>query len=169
MLPLLSPGWIISCHVLITSSEGFGFPQWLSGKESACNAGARDAGSISGLGRSLGEGMAAHSSILAWEIPWREEPGGLQSLGSQRVRNDWACTHAPEGFSWTRPELPTVKTRLLSVLFCWFLSHLFHSPWIASNTEVPPWKLQSLLSRALENLDRMIGEWDDLSEAGSVN
>ena len=32
--------------------------------------------------------MATHSSILAWRIPWTEEPGGLQSLGSQRVRHD---------------------------------------------------------------------------------
>ena len=32
--------------------------------------------------------MATHSSILAWEIPWIEEPGGLQSMGSQRVRLD---------------------------------------------------------------------------------
>ena len=32
--------------------------------------------------------MAAHSSILAWRIPWTEEPGGLQSMGSQRVRHD---------------------------------------------------------------------------------
>ena len=32
--------------------------------------------------------MATHSSILAWEIPWTEEPGGLQSMGSQRVRRD---------------------------------------------------------------------------------
>ena len=32
--------------------------------------------------------MAVHSSILAWEIPWTEEPGGLQSVGSQRVRHD---------------------------------------------------------------------------------
>ena len=32
--------------------------------------------------------MAAHSSILAWRIPWTEEPGGLQSMGSQRVRRD---------------------------------------------------------------------------------
>ena len=45
----------------------------------------RDAGSTPGLGRSLEEGMATHSSILAWRIPWTEEPGGLQSLGSQRV------------------------------------------------------------------------------------
>ena len=32
--------------------------------------------------------MATHSSILAWEIPWTEEPGGLQSMGSQRVKHD---------------------------------------------------------------------------------
>ena len=34
--------------------------------------------------------MATHSSILAWRIPWTEEPGGLQSMGSQRVGRDWA-------------------------------------------------------------------------------
>ena len=34
--------------------------------------------------------MAAHSSVLTWRIPWTEEPGGLQSIGSQRVRHDWA-------------------------------------------------------------------------------
>ena len=36
----------------------------------------------------LEEGMATHSSILAWKIPWVEEPGGLQSMGSQRVGRD---------------------------------------------------------------------------------
>ena len=36
----------------------------------------------------LEEGMATHSSILAWRIPWTEEPGGLQSMGPQRVRYD---------------------------------------------------------------------------------
>ena len=36
----------------------------------------------------LENGMATHSSILAWEIAWTEEPGGLQSTGSQRVRQD---------------------------------------------------------------------------------
>ena len=36
--------------------------------------------------------MATHSSTLAWRIPWREEPGGLQSMGSQRVRHDWATS-----------------------------------------------------------------------------
>ena len=38
----------------------------------------------------LEEGMATHSSILAWRIPWIEEPGRLQSMGLQRVRQDWA-------------------------------------------------------------------------------
>ena len=42
----------------------------------------------------LKKGMATHSSILAWRIPRTEEPGGLQSLGSQRVRHDWVTlTH----------------------------------------------------------------------------
>ena len=44
---------------------------------------------IPGSGRSLlEEGMATHSSILAWRIPWIEEPSGLQSMGLQRVRHD---------------------------------------------------------------------------------
>ena len=38
----------------------------------------------------LEKGMATHSSILAWGIPWTEEPSGLQSVGSQRIRHDWA-------------------------------------------------------------------------------
>ena len=62
----------------------------LSGKESTCNAG--DVGSTPGSGRSPGEGNATHSSILAWRILWTEEPGGLQSMGSQRVGHDWAHT-----------------------------------------------------------------------------
>ena len=37
--------------------------------------------------------MATYSSILAWKIPWTEEPGSLQSMGSQRVRHDWAIEH----------------------------------------------------------------------------
>ena len=43
----------------------------------------------------LEEGMATHSNILAWRIPWTEEPGGLWSIGSQRIGHDWsdlACT-----------------------------------------------------------------------------
>ena len=50
---------------------------------------------IPGSGRSLEEGIAIHPSILAWRIPWTQELGGLESMGSQRVRHDWATnTHA---------------------------------------------------------------------------
>ena len=41
----------------------------------------------------LGKEMATHSSVLAWRIPWTEEPGGLQSIGSQRVEHDRATEH----------------------------------------------------------------------------
>ena len=52
------------------------------------NAGdTRDTSSIPGSGRSLEKEIATHSSILAWEIPWTEEPGGLQSAGLQRARH----------------------------------------------------------------------------------
>ena len=48
--------------------------------ESACNAGDPE--------DPLEKGMATHSSILAWRIPWTEDPGGLQSMGLQRVGHD---------------------------------------------------------------------------------
>ena len=63
----------------------------LDSKESACNAG--DPGSMPVSGRSLEKGMATKSSILAWGIPWTEGPGGLQSMGSQRVRHDLVTKH----------------------------------------------------------------------------
>ena len=47
-----------------------------------------DAGSIPDSGSSLEEGMATHSSILAWRISWKEEPGGLQFMGSKRIGHD---------------------------------------------------------------------------------
>ena len=56
-------------------------------KESAWKA--RDPGSTMGWEDFLEKGMAIHSSILAWRIPWTEEPGGLQSMGLQRVWHDW--------------------------------------------------------------------------------
>ena len=63
------------------------------GKESAYNAG--NPGLIPGLGRSAGEGRATHSSILGWRIPWTQEPGRLQSMGSKWVGHDWATnTHS---------------------------------------------------------------------------
>ena len=58
-------------------------------KNPPANAGdSRDMGSIAGLEDLLEEGMATHSSIFAWRIPWTEESGRLQSVGSQRVGHD---------------------------------------------------------------------------------
>ena len=66
-----------------------GFPGSSVVKNPPVNAGdVRDMGSISGSGRSLEKEMATHSSILAWEIPWTEEPGRLQSIGLQRIGHD---------------------------------------------------------------------------------
>ena len=60
-----------------------GFPGGLDGKESACNAG--DLGSIPGLEDPLEKGMAIHSSILAWRIPWTEEPEGCRPWGRKQL------------------------------------------------------------------------------------
>ena len=43
--------------------------------------------------------MATHSSILAWKIPWMEEPGRLQSIGSQRIRHDWVTSMKMDSIS----------------------------------------------------------------------
>ena len=70
------------------------FPSGSDSKESACNA-----GQSLGWEDLLEKGMAIHSSVLAWRIPWTEEPGGLHSMGLQRVRHDWG-THT---FTFTSP------------------------------------------------------------------
>ena len=64
------------------------------------SASAGDAGSIHGLGRSLEKEMAIHSSILAWEIPWADEPDWLQSMGLQRVGHD-LVTKQQQQYTWT--------------------------------------------------------------------
>ena len=62
--------------------------------------------------------MAIHSSILAWRIPWTEEPGGLQSVGSQRVGHDWASN--------------TTLLLLLVVVQSLSCVQLFMTPWTAA-------------------------------------
>ena len=69
---------------------------------------------------SLEKGMATHSSILAWRIPWTEEPGGLQSMGVQRVEHDWSdltCMH------------PFLQFNSVQSLSC---VRLFATPWTAA-------------------------------------
>ena len=76
-------------NILIYKYFGFqhcrGLPWWLSGKESACKA--VDAGLIPGSGRSPGGGHGSPCQHSCLEIPWTEEPGGEQSIGSHRVRH----------------------------------------------------------------------------------
>ena len=62
-----------------------GFPGGAIGKEPACQCKKEMRVQSLGWKDTLEEGMATHSSILAWRIPWTEEPDGLQSIGLQRV------------------------------------------------------------------------------------
>ena len=92
-------------HLCLIWNINKNLPQWLSGEESSFSAGdAGDRGSldlthvaqetwVQSLGQEdpLEEEMATHSNILAWRIPWTEEPGGLQSTGLQL--SHWAHTH----------------------------------------------------------------------------
>ena len=78
-----------------------GFPGDLDSKEAACNV--RDPGLIPGLEDPLEKGMVTHSSILAWRIPWTEETGGLQSMGSQE-------SDTTEDFHYGSPRHPAVSS-----------------------------------------------------------
>ena len=119
MLLLGTLGWVLGWGMSVANTEAeskvtpfcfltgitYILPRWYSGKESTCQGRRRKRlNSIPGSERSLGEAMATHSSILAWSIPWTEEPGGLQSTGWQRVGHDWAhSTH--NSHSYTKPRV----------------------------------------------------------------
>ena len=86
-----------------------------------------------GRGHPLEKGMATHSSILAWRIPWTEEPGGLQSMGLQRVGRDWVTntfTFQPELLlTWTHsfpmtPVLMALNTSAIIINIIIFSSML---------------------------------------------
>ena len=77
-------GWSTDCNLCSPFYLGYKTHGGLPGGSVVENP--PDAGSIPGLGRSLEEKMATHSSNLSWEIPWTEEPGGLQSKGLQNSR-----------------------------------------------------------------------------------
>ena len=76
-----------------------GFPGGSDDKESACAIWETQVGSL-GQEYPLEKGMATHSSILDWEIPWTAEPSGLQSMGSQRVRHDWVTDTFTSSYTW---------------------------------------------------------------------
>ena len=79
---------------LYFSTDDTDLPGGSVGKESTCSArDTGDMGLIPELERSPGEGNGNPSSILAWRIPWTEEPGGLHCIGSQKVKHDLATEH----------------------------------------------------------------------------
>ena len=82
-------------------------------KNPPANAGdIRDEGSTPGQEDPLEEGMPTHSSTLAWRIPWTEEPGGLQSMGSQRVSYNWShLAHIYNVGWWTPWQGPKLQWR----------------------------------------------------------
>ena len=85
--------YLLPIKITLIYPSDCGFPGGSVIKNPLINSGPTgDTDSILGLGRSPGSeispGMATHSSILAWRIPWKEEPGRLQSKGLQRVRHN---------------------------------------------------------------------------------
>ena len=63
----------------------------------------------------LEKGMATHSSILTWRIPWTEEPGGLQSMGSQELDTTEWLTHTHSSYTWSR-KFTSFKVGLTSLI-----------------------------------------------------
>ena len=81
----------------------------------------------------LEEGMAAHSNILAWRIPWTEEAGRLQSVGLQRVGHDWSdlsylLKHSSTSEAWTVLGIRSINLRLVSI-FRKKTTSCFLGPW----------------------------------------
>ena len=127
---------------------------------------------------SLEKEIATHSSTLVWEIPWTEEPGGLQSMGSQRIKHSWATnTVFPLIISWFplkewRRKVPLgtdhSDTRLLQHRFpfrglscdsdtsqqlSWKVEQSWGSEGTASGPPPPLWSLTSFLLKGLQQLD----------------
>ena len=89
-----------------------GFPHSSVGKESACNAG--DLGSLPGLGRSPGEGEGNPLQYSCLKHPMAEEPGGLQSMGSQESDTTWRLNHQTTATSAHRCEYSPILCILCS-------------------------------------------------------
>ena len=83
------------CGYVLGYVHMLGFPGGASGPGTPANAEDKEI-RVRSPGREdpLEKGMTTHSSILAWRISWTEEPGGLQSMGSQRVETTEATLHA---------------------------------------------------------------------------
>ena len=90
LLSIIFLPFLLSISVNLTTKNAMGFPSGASGKEPTCQCRRRKKqGFNPWVGKiPLEEGMAAHSSFLAWRNPWTEEPARLWSIGSQRVEHN---------------------------------------------------------------------------------
>ena len=82
--------------------------------------------------------MATHSSTLAWRIPWREEPGRLQSMGSQRVRHDWATSLS---LSFQNSKTMLIQFSNLNVFYpAVYVVSIHHQVWLSKGfpSTLPP-------------------------------
>ena len=101
------------------------FPGGSDSKASAYNA--RDLGSIPRLEDLLEKEMASHSSILAWKIPWMEEPSRLQSMGSQKVGHNWTTSLH---YSFAGASLVALMVKNLPTMWeTWLDSWVKKIPW----------------------------------------
>ena len=110
-----------------------GFPGGSAGKESACQCRRRKRRRfVPSLDREdpLEKEMVIHSSVLAWKVPWTEESGGLQSLGSQNVRHDWLPTHTGTKSLW--PSISILYQTPASFHLGSSSLTLLWSPWLLS-------------------------------------
>ena len=122
-----------------------GFPGASNSKEFGCSAGVP--GLISGLGRSPGEGKATHFSILAWRIPWTEEPGGLQFWGLQnqtQLSHSYTHTHTHALLQIPLASRLPHKIQLSSMCYILYFNflllsrvQLFVTPWTVTY-QAPP-------------------------------
>ena len=140
-----SMGFLYVLHLVspnLTSGLPWGLSQWricLQCKRSPANAG--DLGSISRWGRSMKKEMATHSSILAWEIPWKEEPGRWQSMESydlatnpSLMRETWVWSLA-----WEDPLEEGIATH--SSILAWRIPMVreAYGPWSCKELDKTEW------------------------------
>ena len=112
------------CHWGFTfgSALGEGLPRWLSANEFTCQCQSRRRCRFHPWAEKIPQEkeMATRSSILAWRIPWTEEPGGPQSRGSQRVGHDWARVHTHPSIALGGSGLGRLsQLKILSFCFHW--------------------------------------------------
>ena len=171
--------WKYKLWPLITILS-YGLPWWLSGKGSSYNAGGQELQiRLLGWEDLLEEGMVTHSNILAWRIPWTEEPGRLQSIGWHTVGHNfsegngtplqYSCLENPmdRGAWWaTVHRVAKSRTRLSSFTFT-FHFHALEKE-MAAHSSILAWRIPGTGEPGgLPSMGshRVGYDWSDLAEA----